>query len=172
MTWVLIFWHMVWNCCPERYGKFQSEIPSTSGAICEKPQGGAFGPSPPAGRGLISLYCSHRGIGCSCGSGSGRWSAESCRRPDRGSRQRTGGMCRHLPYRWSRYTPLEAGPHIEAHSGSLRWPRLSGRPGRGGTQRPASGTEPQPLTSAAAAPRPAASCLRVPISCSAVRISR
>ena len=40
MTWVLIFWHKVWNCWPERYGKFQSEIPSTSGAICEKPQGG------------------------------------------------------------------------------------------------------------------------------------
>ena len=50
MTWVLIFWHKVWNCCPERYGKFQSEIPSTSGAICEKPQGGPLGP--PAGRGL------------------------------------------------------------------------------------------------------------------------
>ena len=30
---------------------FQSEIPSTSGAICEKPQGGPFGPLP-AGRGL------------------------------------------------------------------------------------------------------------------------
>ena len=28
----------------ERYGKFQREIPSTSGAICEKPQGGPFGP--------------------------------------------------------------------------------------------------------------------------------
>ena len=41
----------MWNCWPERYGKFQSEIPSTSGAICEKPQGGPFGP-PPAGRGL------------------------------------------------------------------------------------------------------------------------
>ena len=53
MTWVLIFWHKVWNCWPERYGKFQSEIPSTSGAICEKPQGGPFGP-PPAGRGLIT----------------------------------------------------------------------------------------------------------------------
>ena len=51
MTWVLIFWHKVWNCWPERYGKFQSEIPSTSGAICEKLQGGALWPPPPAGRG-------------------------------------------------------------------------------------------------------------------------
>ena len=40
----------MWNCWPERYGKFQSEIPSTSGAICEKPQGVPLGP--PAGRGL------------------------------------------------------------------------------------------------------------------------
>ena len=39
----------MWNCWPERYGKFQSEIPSTSGAICEKPQGGPFGPPPPSG---------------------------------------------------------------------------------------------------------------------------
>ena len=44
---------MVWNCCPEMYGKFQSEIPSTSGAICEKPQGGPLPPPPPAGRGLM-----------------------------------------------------------------------------------------------------------------------
>ena len=42
----------MWNCWPERYGKFQSEIPSTSGAICEKPQGGPLAP-PPAGRGLM-----------------------------------------------------------------------------------------------------------------------
>ena len=48
-----MFWHKVWNCCPERYGKFQSEIPSTSGAICEKPQGGPL-PPPPAGRGLTT----------------------------------------------------------------------------------------------------------------------
>ena len=41
----------MWNCWPERYGKFQSEIPSTSGAICEKPQGGPL-PPPLAGRGL------------------------------------------------------------------------------------------------------------------------
>ena len=55
-TWVLIFWHKVWNCCPERYGKFQSEIPSISGAICEKPQWGPLPPPPPpAGRGLIVL---------------------------------------------------------------------------------------------------------------------
>ena len=54
MIWVLIFWHKMWNCCPERYGKFQSEIPSTSGAICEKPQGG--GPlGLPAGRGILYL---------------------------------------------------------------------------------------------------------------------
>ena len=38
------------NYCPERYGKFQSEISSTSGAICEKPQGGLC--PPPAGRGF------------------------------------------------------------------------------------------------------------------------
>ena len=44
----------MWTCCPERYGKFQSEIPSTSGAICEKPQGGPL-PPPPAGRGLRSV---------------------------------------------------------------------------------------------------------------------
>ena len=50
MSWVLIFWHKVWNCWPERYGKFQSEIPSTSGAICEKPQGGPFGPPPSGAR--------------------------------------------------------------------------------------------------------------------------
>ena len=49
-----MFWHKVWNCCPERYGKFQSEIPSTSGAICEKPQGGPLAP-PPAGRGLTYI---------------------------------------------------------------------------------------------------------------------
>ena len=53
MTWVLIFWHKVWNCCPERYGKFQSDIPSSSGAICEKTTGGPF--APPAGRGLRSI---------------------------------------------------------------------------------------------------------------------
>ena len=56
MTWVLIFLHKVWNICPERYGKFQSENPSTSGAICEKPQGGPLAP-PPAGRGLSFLLC-------------------------------------------------------------------------------------------------------------------
>ena len=56
MTWVLIFWHKVWNCCSERYGKFQSEIPSTSGAICEKPQGGPLGPPPTAGRGLRLIW--------------------------------------------------------------------------------------------------------------------
>ena len=54
MTWALIFWHKMWNCWPERYGKFQSEIPSTSGVICEKPQGGPLPPSvgrvKPAGR--------------------------------------------------------------------------------------------------------------------------
>ena len=44
----------MWNCCPERYGKFQSDIPSTSGAICEKPQGGAF--APPAGRGIFQYF--------------------------------------------------------------------------------------------------------------------
>ena len=49
------FWHKVSNCWPERYGKFQSEIPSTSGAICEKPQG-ALCP-PPAGRGLNHIWC-------------------------------------------------------------------------------------------------------------------
>ena len=49
MTWVIIFWHKVWDCCPERYGKFQSEIPSTSGAICEKPQGGGALWAPPSG---------------------------------------------------------------------------------------------------------------------------
>ena len=27
----------MWNCCPERYGKFQSDIPNTSGAICPPP---------------------------------------------------------------------------------------------------------------------------------------
>ena len=43
----------MWNCWPERYGKFQSEIPSTSGAICEKPQGGPFGP-PPSGARVIA----------------------------------------------------------------------------------------------------------------------
>ena len=47
----------MWNCWPERYGKFQSEIPSTSGAICEKPQGGPFAPPPPAGRGLTFRLC-------------------------------------------------------------------------------------------------------------------
>ena len=36
--------------------KFQSEIPSTSGAICEKLQGGPFAPPPPAGRGLKESY--------------------------------------------------------------------------------------------------------------------
>ena len=55
MTWVLIYWHKMWNCWPERYVKFQSEIPSTSGAICEKPQGGGLSPPPSAGRGLIGL---------------------------------------------------------------------------------------------------------------------
>ena len=45
MTWDLIFLRKVWNCCPKRYGKFQSEIPSISGAIRENPHGG------PAGRG-------------------------------------------------------------------------------------------------------------------------
>ena len=50
MTWVLTFLHKVWNCWPERYGKFQSDIPSTSGAICEKPQGGPFGPPPSGAR--------------------------------------------------------------------------------------------------------------------------
>ena len=56
MTWVLIFWYKVWNYWPERYGKFQSEIPCTSGAICEKPQGGGpLGPSP-AGRGLLLFH--------------------------------------------------------------------------------------------------------------------
>ena len=44
---ILIFSHKVWNCCPERYGKFQSEIPNTSGAISEKPQGGPLPPPPP-----------------------------------------------------------------------------------------------------------------------------
>ena len=39
----------MWNCWPERYGKFQSEIPSTSGAICEKPQGGGALWAPPSG---------------------------------------------------------------------------------------------------------------------------
>ena len=55
-----IFLHKVWNCCPEGYGKFQSEISSTSGAICEKPQGALWAPPPPpAGRGLItSLFVS------------------------------------------------------------------------------------------------------------------
>ena len=52
MTWVLNFLYKVWNCCPERYGKFQSEIHSTSGTICEKPQGALCPPPPPAGRGL------------------------------------------------------------------------------------------------------------------------
>ena len=55
MTWVIIFWHKVWNYCPERYGKFQSEIPSTSGAICEKPQGGPLGPPPSGARVNIKL---------------------------------------------------------------------------------------------------------------------
>ena len=38
-TWALICLHKVWNCCPERYGKFQSEISITSWVICETPQG-------------------------------------------------------------------------------------------------------------------------------------
>ena len=54
MTWDLFFWHKVWNCCPERYGKFQSEIPSTSGAICEKNRGGPL-PPPAGGGGVILL---------------------------------------------------------------------------------------------------------------------
>ena len=58
MTWVLIFGHKVRSCCPERYGKFQSEIPSRySGAICEKPQV-PFGP--PAGRGFTLFLAGHR----------------------------------------------------------------------------------------------------------------
>ena len=106
----------------------------------------------------LFVFCTYRDI--YCGPGSGRWSAESCRRPDRGSHRRTGGTCRHLLHTQSRYMSQTAGHDIEGHSGSLRRPRSSGQPGRG-TRRPASGTGPQPLTSAAAAPRPAASCLRV-----------
>ena len=41
MTWDLIFLNKVWNYCPERYGKFQSETPFSSGAICEKHWWGA-----------------------------------------------------------------------------------------------------------------------------------
>ena len=53
MAWVLIFQHKVWNCCPERYGQFQREIPSTSGAICEKPQGAL---SPPPSGARVNTY--------------------------------------------------------------------------------------------------------------------
>ena len=60
MTWVLIFWHKVWSCCPERCGKFQSEIPSTSGTICEKPQGGPL-PPPPSGARVNVVPSSARG---------------------------------------------------------------------------------------------------------------
>ena len=53
MAWDQFFLHRLWSCCPERYGKFQSEIPSTPGAICEKNTGGPLPPTtPPAGRGL------------------------------------------------------------------------------------------------------------------------
>ena len=63
---VLIFWHKVWNCCPERYGRFQREIPSTSGAICEKPQG-ALCPPPPSGarvKSLKTVFLKRSLIGC------------------------------------------------------------------------------------------------------------
>ena len=61
----------------------------------------------------VGLY-SHRDS-CS-GPCSGRWSAEGCRRPDRGSHQRTGGTCRHLLRRWSRYTAQRVDAHSGAHS--------------------------------------------------------
>ena len=52
----------MWNGWPERYGKFQSEIPSTSGAICEKPQRGPFGPPPRGARVKGKMIAQKEGI--------------------------------------------------------------------------------------------------------------
>ena len=49
------FLHKVWNCCPERYGKFHSEIPSTCQDYLRKKHRGGLCP-PPSGARVNTIY--------------------------------------------------------------------------------------------------------------------